>query len=102
MPTYTGLKSIHDEAVRCRVIDGIESLRAGLAKQVPARSATDSLLLATWNIREFDSPKYGWRTAEPYFYIAEILSHLDLIAIQEVGSRSASTTGRITSRANEN
>jgi hypothetical protein len=46
------------------------------------------LLLATWNIREFDSAKFGWRTVEPYFYIAEILSHFDLIAVQESGIAS--------------
>jgi hypothetical protein len=84
MPNYTGLKRISDDTVRGRVIDGIEALRDGLARQVPSRLATDSLLLATWNIREFDSTKFGWRSAEPYFYIAEILSHFDLIAIQEV------------------
>jgi endonuclease/exonuclease/phosphatase family metal-dependent hydrolase len=41
-------------------------------------------MLATWNIREFDSGKYGYRSEEPYYYIAEILSQFDLIAIQEV------------------
>lgn len=85
MPNYTGIKQIKDKKTRVRVIDGIKALRKGLAEQgVPARSATDSLLLATWNIREFDSGKYGWRGPEAYFYIVEILSHFDLIAIQEV------------------
>ncbi|EFG78393.1 endonuclease/exonuclease/phosphatase family protein [Mycobacterium parascrofulaceum ATCC BAA-614] len=84
MPNYTGLKHIQDSTVRGRIIDGIEALRDGLASELPSRSATDSLLLATWNIREFDSPKYGWRGPEPYFYIVEILSHFDLIAVQEV------------------
>lgn len=84
MPNYTGLKDIHDDTVRGRVVDGIESLRDALATEVPPRTSTDTLLLATWNIREFDSAKFGWRTVEPYFYIAEILSHFDLIAVQEV------------------
>ena len=44
----------------------------------------DTLLLSTWNIREFDSAAYGARGIESLFYIAEILSHFDLIAIQEV------------------
>lgn len=44
----------------------------------------DTLLLATWNIREFDSPAYGMRGLEPLYYIAEIISHFDLVAIQEV------------------
>ena len=42
------------------------------------------LRLATWNIREFDSPKYGKRLEESIYYIAEILAQFDLIAIQEV------------------
>ncbi len=50
---------------------------------IPAKG-DDELLLATWNIREFDSPAYGQRDIEPLYYIAEILSHFDLIAVQEV------------------
>ena len=40
--------------------------------------------MATWNIREFDSPKYGPRLPEAMFYIAEIISRFDLVAVQEV------------------
>ena len=50
---------------------------------VPPRR-DDTLLLATWNIREFDSPAYGKRGLESLYYIAEIISHFDLVAIQEV------------------
>ncbi len=42
------------------------------------------LRLATWNIREFDSNKYGKRLEESFYYIAEIMSNFDLIAVQEV------------------
>jgi len=42
------------------------------------------LRLATWNIREFDSNKYGHRLEESFFYIAEIIAIFDLVAIQEV------------------
>ena len=42
------------------------------------------LRIATWNIREFDSKKYGGRMEESIYYIAEIISHFDLIALQEV------------------
>ena len=44
----------------------------------------DTLLLATWNIREFESAKYGFRLEESYYYIAEIISRFDLVAVQEV------------------
>lgn len=84
MPYYPALKQIEDEAVRKRTVAGLKRLRTALAADVPAKTATDTLLLATWNIREFDSGKYGYRGDEPYFYIAEILSRFDLIAIQEV------------------
>ena len=84
MPYYAGLKKIKDAAVRRRTIEGLQRLRPALAKAIPTRTATNTLLLATWNIREFDSGKYGYRNDEPYYYIAEILSRFDLIAIQEV------------------
>ncbi len=50
---------------------------------VPPKSDA-TLLLATWNIREFDSSAYGKRSDECLYYIAEICSHFDLIAVQEV------------------
>ncbi|MEO8080805.1 MAG: endonuclease/exonuclease/phosphatase family protein [Caldimonas sp.] len=84
MPLYDGLLQIEDPTTRRRVVDGLRRLRPALSAAVPARTATDTLLVATWNIREFDSGKYGFRPLEPYYYIAEILSRFDLIAVQEV------------------
>lgn len=66
------------------VIERLEELRRQLAARVPAKDSLDSLLLATWNIREFDSNSYGSRLPESYFYIAEIISRFDLVAVQEV------------------
>jgi hypothetical protein len=51
---------------------------------VPIRTREDTLLLATWNIREFDSAAYGERLEESLHYIAEVISHFDLVAVQEV------------------
>ncbi len=59
MPYYAGIKQIQDVATRKRVIEGLKRLRPALSSAIPARTATDTLLLATWNIREFDSGKYG-------------------------------------------
>ena len=81
---YRDLKNIADVGVRKRTVEGLIRLRAALDKDVPRKTATNTLLLATWNIREFDSGKYGYREPESYFYIAEILSRFDLIAVQEV------------------
>lgn len=59
-------------------------LREQLKEEVPERTFEDTILLASWNIREFDNSKYGWRQPESYQYIAEIISHFDIVAIQEV------------------
>ncbi|CAI8758372.1 Endonuclease/exonuclease/phosphatase family protein [Pseudomonas sp. IT-P12] len=83
MPYYPNLKKLDDQKRR-RTVKGLKGLRAALKEQIPARTATDTLLLATWNIREFDSGKYGYRDDESYYYIAEILSRFDLIAVQEI------------------
>jgi hypothetical protein len=44
------------------------------------------LLLATWNVRDFDSNKFGHgpRLAESFHYIAEVIAAFDLVAMQEV------------------
>jgi endonuclease/exonuclease/phosphatase family metal-dependent hydrolase len=61
------------------------TLRNRLKKQLPQRNVLSSLLLATWNIRELGADqKFGKRLDESVLYIAEIVSHFDLIAMQEV------------------
>lgn len=82
MPFYYALKS-GDAEENKRTAEGLLRLREQL-KELPSRTVTETLLLATWNIREFDSEKYGYRTSEALHYIAEIISHFDLVAIQEV------------------
>lgn len=68
---------------RKRVVAGLKTLRAGLATHIPAKGP-GRLLLATWNIREFGGTKYGGRLEDARFFIAECLSHFDLVAVQEV------------------
>lgn len=84
MTYYAGIKKITDPGMRKRTVEGLKRLRAALTAHLPGRTANDTLLLATWNIREFDSGKYGYRSEESYYYIAEIISRFDLVAIQEV------------------
>jgi endonuclease/exonuclease/phosphatase family metal-dependent hydrolase len=84
MPSYKRLPELEPDAER-RTIERILALRRELDRQVPRRSA-HQLLLATWNIRDFDSPAYGERGLEPLYYIAEIVSHFDLVAVAEVRS----------------
>jgi exonuclease III len=85
MPYYPGLnfnQDIKDEKKFIR--DRILLLKDELAKAIPHKTVDKTLLLATWNIREFDSEKYGPRLGSVYYYMAEIISHFDFVAIQEV------------------
>jgi hypothetical protein len=84
MPFYFGLKR-EAPAVQKRAAAGLLRLREALQKDgVPGKTVDSTLLLATWNIREFDSAKYGDRSTESFYYIAEIINHFDLVAVQEV------------------
>jgi exonuclease III len=67
---------------RIRVSDNLLALRASLDREIPAKTATDTLLLATWNIRKFGDN----RSNESLHYLAEVMSRFDLIAIQEVSA----------------
>lgn len=85
MPAYWPIRNFDDAARREFVIEKLLLLRSQLAKLVP-RKSEDTLLLCTWNIRDFDSDKFGYglRLPESFHYIAEILNAFDLIAVQEV------------------
>ena len=82
MPAYTSIKRNRDDAERTRIVEKLLALRAQLDEQVPQKTATDTLLLATWNIREFGDN----RRTESLHYMAEIINRFDLVAIQEVSA----------------
>jgi len=67
-----------------RILSRLLMLREKLYQEVPEKKLESNLLIATWNIREFDSPAYGERLEESFYYIAEIVSKFDIVAIQEV------------------
>jgi len=67
-----------------RIIERLLVLRKKLTKEIPEKHLESNLIIATWNIREFGSGKYGGRSDEALYYIAEILSKFDVIAVQEV------------------
>lgn len=81
MPLYDDLKT--ETPAGQRTLEKLLELRKAL-KVIPERTLHQKLLLASWNIREFDSNKYGSRIDEAFYYIAEIIDHFDLVAIQEV------------------
>lgn len=84
MPYYASLRRETPE-VRKRIAEGLRRLRQAIVDQgVPRRTVDGDVLIASWNIREFDSAKYGGQLTDAYFFIAEVMSHFDLIAIQEV------------------
>ena len=82
MPAYSSITKIADASEKNRVVDKLLLLRAQLDRQIPAKTATETLLLATWNIRDFGDN----RRAESLHYMAEIVSRFDLIAVQEVSN----------------
>ena len=87
MPYYYPLKRDRDIKRRDRTVEGLQRLRKQLKdERFPRKKATDSLILGTWNIRNFDDDRFnfGPRMDESMYYIAEIISHFDVIAIQEI------------------
>jgi len=88
MPFYNYLKyDFKTAASRDYVIDKIIKLKKQLVKEIPDKDAENNLLLATWNIRDFnkkDRRGFGKRTVDSLYYIAEVISSFDLVAVQEV------------------
>ncbi len=98
MPWYNDLRPLSDEnkvnyslifpnltnTDRKQIIQNILSLRKILSEKIPAKKTDKTLLLASWNIKEFGH--LTKRLPESYFYIAEIINSFDLVAIQEVKS----------------
>lgn len=82
MPYYKPLSYKSEE--NNRIINKIKILRSSLKINVPKKTHSENLLLATWNIRDFDKPNWGDRLKESKYYIAEIISHFDIVCIQEV------------------
>jgi len=95
MPYYKGIldKLISDGHIKDaqEVAKRLLSRRNRLKKQLPQRNVLSSLLMATWNIRELGADeKFGTRLDESLLYIAEIVSHFDLVAMQEVNENLSS------------
>lgn len=77
-----------------RTLNGIRRIRRWIRKPakdggggVPQKDSEKTLLLATWNIRDFGKDRgYGKRNLETIYYIAEIISTFDLVALQEINA----------------
>jgi endonuclease/exonuclease/phosphatase family metal-dependent hydrolase len=94
MPDYQDLDPLgrlgpewrDDEGARARAVSKLLELRKALTAGggMPPPRRLDSLLIGTWNLREFDSTTWGARVPETYAYIAEIIDRFDLVAVQEI------------------
>jgi len=99
MPSYTWLRPHSSDDVdalntKRRAAQKIKALGAAFEAHIgaadlpegtePPSDTSRFVRIATWNIREFDSPSYGYRSQEAKAYIAEIISYFDLIALQEI------------------
>jgi endonuclease/exonuclease/phosphatase family metal-dependent hydrolase len=75
-----------DEDARRRAVGNLIGLRKALSQAdgAPPPRRPDTLLIGTWNLREFDSTTWGARVPESYVYIAEVIDRFDLVAVQEV------------------
>jgi len=86
MPYYKPLKKL-TIADRNRTINGIQRIRKQLEDtKFPKKRTSSSLILGTWNIRNFDDNRFGYgpSTQESLYYIAEIISRFDILAVQEI------------------
>ena len=87
VPFYSLIQRLVPKKHQLRCIDNLQKLRALLDATLPDKDAENTLLLATWNIRDFDKANrrgFGARLPETFFYIAEIISRFGFVAVQEV------------------
>jgi endonuclease/exonuclease/phosphatase family metal-dependent hydrolase len=71
------------KALRAALKAHFDAAKSPQGVQLPS-DASRYVRIATWNLREFDAASYGKRSKEAKAYIAEIISHFDLIALQEI------------------
>jgi exonuclease III len=92
MPFYRDLRDrdryTADEAdwIARRLLDLRARLRQPPPVGVARRVLDSSLVIGTWNLRDFDNNKFrhGPRRQEALHYIAEVISSFDVCALQEV------------------
>ncbi len=85
---YYKLKYLKKE-FRERTVKDLLRLRKNLDSQLPTKDADDNVLIGSWNIRDLDKNSkrgFGKRNIASLFYIAEIISRFDVIALQEVNN----------------
>ncbi len=76
---------IHQKFVAERLL----ALKAALESEIHGATSERSLRLATWNIMHFGDGGGYQRSEEAMLFIAEIIDHFDLVAVQEVNRNLA-------------
>jgi hypothetical protein len=75
------------------VVTEVSALRAAVEQVVPLKQKDRNLLIGTWNLRAFGDLHKDWRSAKnatpkrnlrDVHAIAAIVSHFDVVAVQEV------------------
>jgi len=86
MPYYKPIKKITPKKSRLRTLSGLSRLRQQLDNEMPQKTKHSTLVLGTWNIRNFDDDRFknGPRSSEDFQYIAEIIARFDVMAVQEI------------------
>jgi endonuclease/exonuclease/phosphatase family metal-dependent hydrolase len=86
MPSYVPIRRWMDSTEKMRTAERLLALRQKLKSEIVDRAGRSSLLVATWNIRDFDANRlgHGPRLRESFYYIAEIIAAFDLVVLQEV------------------
>lgn len=90
MTYINGVRHLRPEAHRPFVAERLLALKQRLRHEIHDVSDEHSLRLATWNLMHFGDGGAYRRTTESMLYIAEIIDHFDLVAIQEVNQNLTS------------
>ena len=64
------------------IAERLLSLRESLHQSISSERRPNSLIIGSWNIRAFDEGRP--RLDESFHYIAEIIDHFDICALQEI------------------
>lgn len=83
---YPGIRKGVPVTNRPFVTGRLLDLRAALTDQLPQKTLDKTLVVGSWNLRDFGSHKFNPepRLPESYYYIAEILDRFDVCALQEI------------------
>jgi len=85
MPFYRNLRDM-TKRQRGRTIAGLKRIRAQMDAEMPRKTRDATIVLGTWNIRNFDDNRFGSgpRSDEDLYYLAEMMARFDIIAVQEI------------------